>query len=47
MPNDPQWETEEDCILKKIMTDAGWPGDGEGGGWSRKDAEFTTSQCNG
>jgi hypothetical protein len=37
------WEADDDeddedghsRVLKKIMRDAGWPGDGEGGGWNK------------
>jgi len=44
VPSDPQWEQKRIVFWKKIMTDAGWPGDGERGGWRRNDADFTTSQ---
>jgi len=29
----------KDVKLKSIMIDAGWPGDGNGGGWKRAEAE--------
>jgi len=40
------WEADDDeddidgntAALKKIMKDAGWPGDGEGGGWNKHQA---------
>ncbi|KAH8650611.1 hypothetical protein BGZ60DRAFT_569495 [Tricladium varicosporioides] len=37
---DEQVEESESCgVLKGIFRDAGWPGDGEGGGWDRKGAD--------
>lgn len=36
---DPEFEVEEERALKEIMIAAGWPGDGDGGGWRRKNAE--------
>lgn len=32
-------DEEQSLAMKKIMMDAGWPGDGEGGGWDREKAE--------
>ena len=36
---DQHWETTWERGMKKILTDCGWPGDGEGGAWDRVRAE--------
>jgi hypothetical protein len=36
---DQHWESTWEGGMKQILTDCGWPCDGEGGGWDKERAE--------
>lgn len=40
----PQYATEDQLKRIQILKDAGWPGDGEGGGWDKVKAERETQE---